>query len=162
MDWFAANAFVSYLNSLSNGAGYGGSNQWALPTQLQENGYNNTNSQLGELYYNELNAKAYPATNFGILGTGTLSDTSGSTGPFINTHTNFYWTGTENFLLGPPGGAYRFNTAVGSQYTYSKTDVQDDYAWPVSPGQVGAAPVPGAVWLFGAGLLGLLGLQRRR
>jgi hypothetical protein len=36
------------------------------------------------------------------------------------------------------------------------------YAWAVSPGQVAAVvPVPGAVWLMGSGLLGLLASKRR-
>ncbi len=43
---------------------------------------------------------------------------------------------------------------------------QDDYrfgyAWAVRDGDVGAVPVPAAVWLFGSGLIGLLGVARRK
>jgi len=33
------------------------------------------------------------------------------------------------------------------------------YAWSVHSGDVGAVPVPAAVWLFGSGLIGLVGFQ---
>jgi len=36
------------------------------------------------------------------------------------------------------------------------------YALAVRPGDVSAVPVPAAVWLFGSGLMGLLGLARRK
>ncbi len=36
------------------------------------------------------------------------------------------------------------------------------YVWAVRDGDVAAVPLPGAVWLFGAGLAGLLGYGRRR
>jgi hypothetical protein len=38
------------------------------------------------------------------------------------------------------------------------------YAWAVQSGDVAvlATPVPAAVWLFGSGLLGLIGMARRK
>ena len=154
VDWWAGQALVHYLDTQN----YGGSSQWALPTQPDQNyGYNITNSQLGELYYNELHATAYPASNFGILGTGTFSDTSGSVGPFINAHTYVYWSGTE--YASNPSIAWYFSTSNGLQNLYYKSS--QIYAWAVSPGQVSAVPELGEVWLFGTGLLGLLGLKRR-
>ncbi|WP_347985934.1 hypothetical protein [Methylomonas sp. AM2-LC] len=154
VDWWAGQALVHYLDTQN----YGGSNQWALPTQPDQTGSNNiTNSQLGELYYNELHALEYPAANFGILGTGALNDTSGSVGPFINAHTYTYWSGTE--YVGYTSNAWDFVTVYGLQYSVYKN--LQLYAWAVSPGQVNAVPVPGAVWLFGSGMLALLGLKRR-
>ena len=155
VDWWAGQALVHYLNTQN----YGGSSQWALPTQPDQNySYNITNSQLGELYFNELHATAYPASNFGILSTGTFIDTSGSVGPFINAHTSVYWFGTE--YAASPGIAWTFYTYGGVQDGGNNKNSQY-YAWAVSPGQVNAVPVPGAVWLFGTGMLGLLGLKRR-
>jgi hypothetical protein len=152
VDWWAGQALVHYLDTQN----YGGSSQWALPTSNAVPGYDN-GSQQGELYYNELHATAYPASNFGILGTGTFDDTSGSVGPFINAHTYVYWSGTE--YAAHPSTAWGFSTSNGYQGNYTKN--YQFYAWAVSPGQVNAVPVPGAVWLFGTGLLGLLSLKRR-
>ena len=154
VDWWAGQALVHYLNTQN----YGGSSQWALPTQPDQNyGYNITNSQLGELYYNELHATAYPASNFGILGTGTLSDTSGSVGPFINAQNDAYWSGTE--YASNPYGAWVFVTYYGSQsYNLKGSQI---YAWAVSPGQVNAVPEPSIAWMLLTGLVGLLGLKRR-
>lgn len=168
VDWWAAQAFVNYLNSPS--VNYGGSNQWALPTQPDQNsGYNITNSQLGELYYNELNALAYPGTNdsnYGILHDGSLMS-SGNAGPFTNVQTFFYWSGTEsmpdpyfNSSSTGPVYAWYLNTMNGGQFIWPK--YYPLYAWAVSPGNVGApVPIPGAVWLFGSGL-GFLALKTDR
>ena len=40
--------------------------------------------------------------------------------------------------------------------------VLSSYSWAVHAGNVGAVPVPAAVWLFGSGLIELLGLARRK
>jgi hypothetical protein len=36
------------------------------------------------------------------------------------------------------------------------------YGWAVHSGNAGAVPLPAAVWLFGSGLLGLIGVGRKR
>jgi hypothetical protein len=154
--WFGAQAFTSYLNSIN----YAGSRLWALPSAgaNPQVGDNQTGGQFGQLYYNELNKLAYPGSNgsdYGILGDGS-SYTSGTAGPFSNAQTSIYWSGTEYApdLI----GAWIFYTSSG--YQIGGTKITGFYAWAVSPGQVSAVPVPGATWLFGAGLVGLLGLKR--
>jgi hypothetical protein len=160
MTWWGAKAFVNYLNSVN----YAGSKLWALPgaganPYWDQWDYNQTGGQFGQLYYDELNKLAFPGTNgqdYGILGDRSY-DTSGTAGPFSNARTSGYW-GTDEFPVFP-GDAWIFNTAYGYQ-----TDILKDsqaYAWVVSRGQVSAVPVPGAVWLMGSGLLGLLNLKRR-
>ena len=140
VDWWAGQALVHYLNTQN----YGGSSQWALPTQPDQNyGYNITNSQLGELFYNELG--------------GTAGSSPIPSGPFSNVQAYAYWSGTEYASF--PNNAWVFNTLIGYQGNGNKS--YQVYAWAVSPGQVNAVPVPGAVWLFGTGMLGLLGLKRR-
>jgi hypothetical protein len=138
VDWWAGQALVHYLDTQN----YGGSNQWALPTSNAVFG-NDNGSQLGELFYSELG------------GTVFISIPSG---PFSNVQAyGFYWSGTE--YAGYPSVAWLFSAYNGGQGNYTKSG--QFYAWAVSPGQVNAVPVPGAVWLFGTGLLGLLGLKRR-
>jgi hypothetical protein len=96
----------------------------------------------GELFYNEL---------------GGTAGSSIPSGPFSNVQSYVYWSGTE--YASSPGGAWYFGTDGG--YQGSDDKYNQFYAWAVSPGQVNAVPVPGAVWLFGTGMLGLLGLKRR-
>jgi hypothetical protein len=137
VDWWAGQAYVHYLDTIN----YGGSNQWALPTQSDQNGsFNNTNSQFGELFYSEL---------FGVAGGSVPS------GPFSNVQSYAYWSGTENAFY--PSLACSFYTCNGLYYNYKYTQL---YTWAVSPGQLSAVPVPSSVWLFVTSLLGLLGLKR--
>jgi hypothetical protein len=140
VSWFGAQAYTKYLNTIN----YAGSNQWALSSA----GVNpqtgvNLSSPLGQLFYNELG---------GVAGSA-IPNTSN----FTNEQASAYWSGTEYAPI--PNLARYFSTSNGSQYTTYK-NVQL-YAWAASPGQVSAVPVPGAIWLFGTGLLGLLGLKRR-
>ena len=138
VDWWAGQALVHYLDTQN----YGGSSQWALPTSNAVVAYDDNGSQLGELFYNEL---------------GGTAGSSIPSGPFSNFQAYVYWSGTE--YTASPDYAWGFYTSNGGQnYDFKSFQL---YAWAVSPGQVNAVPVPGAVWLFGTGLLGLLGLKRR-
>ena len=69
-----------------------------------------------------------------------------------------YWSGTE--FAPNPALAWLFNFVVGFQLNGVKDDGY--YGWAVRAGDVSAVPVPAAVWLFGSGLIGLLGLARRK
>ncbi|WP_427500761.1 hypothetical protein ACQE3E_15465 [Methylomonas sp. MED-D] len=154
MSWWAANAFVSYLRSIS----FGGSNQWRLPEAGSDPqiGYNQTGGEFGQLYYSELGALAYPGTNgtdFGILGDGQVV-TSGSVGPFLNAQTYGYWFGTE--YSPSRNWTWTFHTNSGHQNINAFRDPQY-YVWPVSAGRVAAVPLPAASWLMITGLLGLFG-----
>jgi hypothetical protein len=139
--WFGAKAFISYLNSQN----YGGSDQWRLPNvgTNPQYGFNLSGSELSELFYRELSGT--PHSNIPISAT------------FNNEQYYAYWSGKE--ATPDPLQAWRFSTSVGNQDYYPKN--LQWYAWAVTPGQVAAVPVPAAVWLFGSGLLGLLGLKRR-
>jgi hypothetical protein len=157
VNWFGAQAYTKYLNTIN----YAGSNQWALPSAgaNPQLGYNQTTGPLGQLYYNELNALAYPGTtgtNYGILGNGAFY-TSGTVGPFANAQTYGYWSSTEY----APNAyhAWFFSTYQGIQGNPTMDTLM--YAWAASPTNLTAVPLPGAVWLFGSGLVGVLGFKRR-
>jgi len=162
VNWWAAQAFVHYLDTEK----YGGSSQWALPTTpdtISSIGYNQISAQLGELYYNELNALAYPGTNgsdYGILHDGS-NGTSGNAGPFVNAHTYGYWSGTEDSSSSYTN-VWVYDTHNGYQEVGTK--VVQYYAWAVTPGNVAASavPVPAAIWLFGSALAGLIGFNHRK
>jgi hypothetical protein len=68
----------------------------------------------------------------------------------------WYWSGTELGSVGDSGFAFNFGDQL------SDGQVPNFYSWAVHAGNVGAVPVPAAVWLFGSGLIGLLGLARRK
>ena len=69
-----------------------------------------------------------------------------------------YWSGTE-FI--DSTAAWSFRYADGNRLHFPK-DRLNFYGWAVRAGDVGEVPVPAAVWLFGSGLLGLIGVTRRK
>lgn len=148
MSWWGAKAFVNYLNNVN----YGGSSQWSLPTSNSIDGYNGTaGNELGQLFYSELG--------------GTAGNNIPNSSAFNNEQAYAYWSGTEYEFN--PRDAWFLDTSENGGYQghIRKDDTEGNfrtfYAWAVSPGQVSAVPVPSAVWLFGSGLIGLLGFIRR-
>ena len=146
VDWWAAHAYVDYLNKID----YGNSDQWALPSTVDSGSSDSSSpaassSQLAELFYTE------------------LSGTAGSsmpTGPFSNVKSTWYWSGTE--YASDPNLAWVFDTNYGNQYGDNKP--LQFYAWEVSPGQVTAAaavPEPGIISLMLVGLISLTTKRRR-
>jgi len=155
MTWSEA---MTWAGNLS----YGGYSDWRLPNTLVPDsncvfpsgavstGYNCTGSEMGHLFYNELGGVA-----FSDIATTHNANYS----LFNNVKSNFYWSGTEyapNTSL-----VYGFFFAQGFQEIDSKTNPADVYAWAVRDGNVAAVPVPGALWLFGSGLMGLAAIARR-
>jgi hypothetical protein len=134
---------------------------WRLPTTVQPDpncynqnqsagysyGYNCTGSEMGHLFYNELG---------GVLAQSIWTTHNSNYNLFTNVQSNPYWSATEYSA----NLAWQFSTNNGAQNTVTKGDY--GYAWAVHPGDVGAVPVPAAVWLFGSGLLGLFGVARRK
>jgi len=104
-------------------------------------------NELGYMFYQNLS---------GTLNESILDSGDPDLALFPTLESFFYWSGTETVL-----GAWEFNFNDGRQET-SGTGF-DNPVWAVHDGNVGAVvPVPAAVWLFGSGLLGLLGLARRK
>jgi len=141
MNWADATAWAAGLT-------VGGVGGWRLPTSEESlcSGYNCT-SELDSLFIS------------------TLGNTSGgfinNTGPFANVQAFYYWSSTE-YAPDITRYALSYYFRDGNQGIQLKTG--DFYAWAVHSGDVGAGPgpvpVPAAVWLFGSGLLGLIGVAR--
>lgn len=172
MNWTDANTWAANLNI----NGYTG---WRLPMIIDTGlpgcdyaysgtdcGYNvdTSTSEIVHMWYITLGNKAYYDTtgNPNQSGWGLTN-----TGPFthiINVallHPN-YWTATE--YAPDTSRAWYFGVQLGNQEWDGKS--APHWVWAVHSGDVGAAvatvPVPAAVWLFGSGLLGLIGVARRK
>jgi hypothetical protein len=183
MNWFSAN---NWANNLV----YAGYSDWRLATNSPINGTNsafNYNlakdgstdfgfnitspySELSYMYYVNLGLKGSfsPSganqANYGIFGNGTNNGINNSSygqndvGLVRNLQAYTYWSRRDYAPI--PGDAWIFDTTTGYQAETYKSD-RFLYAWAVRPGDVPSVPVPGAFWLFGVGLLGLLRLKLR-
>ena len=167
MNWTNANVWAAALNPYGSGI-----TGWRLPTVTDTGtsgcnfaytgtdcGYNvdTATGEMAHMFYTTLGDKAYyntsgvgPQAGWGLTNTG----------PFSNVQSDDYWSATE--YAPNTSYAWYFNTGYGYQDRYNKT--YSLYAWAVHSGDVGATtvPVPAAVWLFGSGLAGLLGMSRKR
>ncbi len=141
MTW--ANA-VTWADNLT----FGGYTDWRLPTSDTCVGYNCTGSEMGHLWYVELNNVA--------------GDVTPNTGNFGNMQLYAYWSGTS--YAPDTSMAWHFNIDQGDQGgTAGKQNLL--FALAVRPGDViGAVPEPGtyAMMLAGLGALGLAARRRRR
>lgn len=132
--WWGAEAFVSYLNLTS----YEGYTNWTLPTNFQNTTLFNAN--LGE-----------------ALGSSIASSHNADYNLFSNVQTYVYWSDTV--YSNTSNKAVIFNTVAGYQGNSIKESLYN--AWAVLPGNVAPVPVPSAAWLFGSGLIGLVGSIRK-
>ena len=162
-----------------NAANYGGTNQWRLPTMMDTGepdcdysltggtdcGFNvqttsglppypatTVYSEMGSMYYDTLgNIADYQSPVNGLTNTG----------PFDNLQPSSYWTGLfHEGNVANVGWWFWF----GDGFQYSGNEDPYEYAWAVHSGDVGEAviPIPAALWLFGTGLVGLIGVSRRK
>ena len=146
MTWWGAQAWANNLR-------LGGVTGWTLPTTADaanpnNYGYNITTSQLGDLFYNQLG---------GVAGSSITTTHNANYNLFSNVQSYVYWSSSE--YAPDPYDAWDFGTANGYQFNINK--YSQFYAWAVRPGDVAAVPVPGAFWLFGSVMVGLMGLKRR-
>ena len=145
MSWWGAQAWANNLT-------LGGVTGWSLPTTVPAlSGLNQKGSQMGDLFYNQLG---------GVSSTSIATTQNANYDLFTNVQSSLpysYWSGSEYGSY--PTVAWNFSTSLGDQNTNFK-DYQF-YAWAVRPGDVAAVPVPGAFWLFGSAMVGLMGLKRR-
>jgi len=154
MTWYAATTWAAQLT-------VGGVGGWRLPDTLVPDdscsrqiaglstGFNCTGSEMGNLFYNVLG---------GVTNTSITTTHNANFNLFSNVQSNGYWSATVVMIL--PNRAWDFNMGNGDQGIPSETS--SFYGWAVQLGDVSAVPVPAAVWLFGSGLLGLIGIARRK
>jgi hypothetical protein len=161
MNWATANSWITAMNN----ADYLGFNDWRLPGTLipddtsctsdtagntasgDSTGFNCIGSEMGHLFYSELSGSAGNP----VPGQTHFSDIQND-----SIMTSSYFSSTEASST----DAWRFRFGTGSQFAVDKTF--DLFAWAVRDGDVAAVPVPAAAWLFGSGLLGLVGVARRK
>ncbi|TCV90551.1 Lcl domain-containing protein [Sulfurirhabdus autotrophica] len=126
-----------------------------------------TASEMAHLYYGELGniSSCNPVTSTTTSCVPQAGYGLTNTGPFKNIQSWFYWSSQDvhlpsDSLLYPSPNAFEFLFSGGSQgFEYKGSYL---YAMAVRPGDVAAAPVPAAAWLFGSGLLGLIGIAKRK
>ncbi len=147
MGWQAATNWATQLT-------VGGVGGWRLPdVDTTCIIYECRNGEVGNLYYT-------------VLGNPSGSG-GGHMEPFRNMQ-NFdsYWTASTSHPV-VPNYAWYYGMGIGEQNSLNKN--RSFYAWAVHSGDVkppappvSAVPVPAAIWLFGSGLMGLVGLAKRK
>jgi hypothetical protein len=140
MSWSEANAWAAGLN-------IGGIMDWRLPTSDTCIGYNCTNSEMGNMFYNVLG---------GIAGEPLSVTHNANYDLFSNITSNYYWTATQ----ANPTQAWSFFFRLGNQGPNNFSSSLS--AWAVRDGDILPAPIPAAVLLFGTGLIALVALTRRK
>lgn len=136
MNWPGAKFWVDEMNNAS----YLGSNDWRLPTL----------SELASMYTDTLG--------------NTPSSGSANTGPFQNMQWDAYWSGDEYQLNTDMAWFFAFDLggSGGGFADYDDKSYGFSGVWTVLDGDISAVPIPSSVWLLGSGLLGLIGVARRK
>lgn len=81
----------------------------------------------------------------------------GYSNPFHYLFSTYYFSGTP--YSGSPDYAWALNFYDGSQLPLPKGN--SDFVIALIPGNVAATPIPAAVYLFGSGLLGIVGIRKK-
>ncbi len=152
MDYNQATLWVNLLE-------YRNFTNWRLPTSdINCDSLSNCSTgEMNHLFYIELGGSSY---------TSILDSSDPDLLLFSNIQTNnlYYWSRTISSSYTPPftgaSGVVVFNFETGSMR--ADDDGQFYYSWAVHDGDIGAVPIPAAAWLFSSGLLGLVGMARRK
>lgn len=84
-----------------------------------------------------------------------------SPGPFTGIQSdNRYWSSSER-PSNPINDAKTFSFVSGNPGDAAK-QLNEFYAWAVHDGDISPVPIPASIWLFVTGLLGLIGVTRRK
>lgn len=150
MTWEDANTWATNLEI----DGVGG---WRLPTTLQPDATCDSQYDPG----GGLDLQGYgtgcTGSEMGNL-TNVVGVTAATPGMFSDVQPGPYWSSTE--YAPDTTGAWVRTLNGDYQYVGNKNDFR--YAWAVQSGNVGEVPLPAAVWLFGSGLIGFVGLAKHK
>lgn len=162
------NSAMNFVNELE----FAGFTEWRLPTtpifdsSCNENyiseldhGYNCTGSEFGHLYYEELgnfgaeDENGSAQSGFGMINTGLFTNFPDGVDSYW---TSTYYPDSENNM------AFFFDIHNGQTGWGGLSNQYHILA--VHDGDIGASvvPVPAAAWLFGSGLISLVGFARRK
>lgn len=170
MRWAQANTWADQLS-------YGGYDDWRLASANLINGanpcyatdgscdegYNNTTSELGHMFYNNLgnlgyyDASGVSQAGYGVTNSSFTDGDSGDSVSILNLQNSEYWLGEASSTY----YAWAFDTDYGRQMPDNSKNELSYYSWAVRAGDVSSVPVPAAAWLFGSALLGLAGVKRK-
>ena len=121
---------------------------WRLPnTDESCSGFNCRSSELGHMFYSELG---------GVAEQSIATTHNANYDLFQNIQLASYLP--NKVLSSVPYATLGFNFSYG----YLDINYGSGYAWAVRDGDVAAVPVPAAAWLMGSGILGLVGVARRK
>jgi hypothetical protein len=161
-DWRLPNTGPVHGTSYNAGLSYDGSTDVAFNISAPGSEHpDSTGSEMAYMYYNNLGNLGWYAINY---KDGDIPQPGGGlqkTGPFKNLLPYFYWS--ESYSESDYLFAWKFFFVQGYQ-DYGSRDTGLYLAWAVRDGDVEAVPIvpiPGAVWLLGSGLVGLVGLRRK-
>lgn len=145
---------------------YGGLDDWRLPSARligdeasstdgsTDVGWNNIRSELGHLYYVDLQNNSTD----GFINPGNFIDgLTHESRSFLNLTDNVYWLAEDSSLL----YGMLFDNWDGFQYRAPIGDLRASVV-AVRDGDVAAVPVPSAVWLLSSALFGLAGVAKRK
>jgi hypothetical protein len=167
--WRNWNDSITWAANLTKGGVTG----WRLPNTVEgpyvwgydgktTAGMNIITSEMGHLFYAELGNKGLYDVNGQLQYDGTRPNDIMllNKGPFVNLNGGYHWSGTEHEYAPGKYQAWNFYFYYGMQERDGKS--AGGYALAVHPGDIGApVPIPGAIWLLGSGLFGLIGLKRK-